>query len=65
VNGLMSSARSLGGGLLLVLAALLTGCATQNLPPAPAQAETADYSYVIGAGDSVNVIVWRNPELSG
>jgi polysaccharide biosynthesis/export protein len=65
VNGLMSSARSLGGGLLLVLAALLAGCATQNLPPAPAQAETADYSYIIGAGDNVNVIVWRNPELSG
>jgi polysaccharide export outer membrane protein len=35
-----------------------------NLPPAPATAEIADYSYVIGAGDNLNIIVWRNPELS-
>lgn len=24
----------------------------------------AEYSYVIGAGDSLNISVWRNPELS-
>lgn len=23
-----------------------------------------DYTYIIGAGDNVNIIVWRNPELS-
>lgn len=23
-----------------------------------------DYSYIIGAGDNINIIVWRNPELS-
>lgn len=46
---------------------LLAGCSslvTSDLPPAPAVAQTGDYSYVIGAGDSVNIIVWRNPELS-
>ena len=49
-----------------VAAGLLGGCATSNseLPPAPALADNADYSYIIGAGDSVNIIVWRNPELS-
>ncbi len=31
---------------------------------APASASVQDYSYVIGAGDSLNIIVWRNPELS-
>ena len=36
----------------------------RSYPPAPASASTADYSYLIGAGDSVNIIVWRNPELS-
>ena len=47
-------------------ASLLVSCATgpNALPPAPADAATPDYSYVIGAGDSLNIIVWRNPELS-
>ena len=45
---------------------LLSGCATTDYPPleggpAPAQV-TPDY--IIGAGDSVNIFVWRNPELS-
>lgn len=44
---------------------LTAGCATSNLPPAPAQAASADYNYIIGAGDNVNIVVWRNPELSG
>lgn len=46
------------------LGVLLSACSSVSLPPAPATAHTADYSYVIGAGDSVNIIVWRNPELS-
>lgn len=52
-------------GLALGAIAFLAGCAaTGNHPPAPAQAAASDYTYVIGAGDSVNIIVWRNPELS-
>jgi polysaccharide biosynthesis/export protein len=49
---------------LFCIVSLVTACAT-NLPPAPAQAASADYQYVIGPGDQLNVIVWRNPELSG
>jgi len=51
---------------LLALAAVgIAGCAgTGNLPPAPVTAASQDYTYIIGAGDSVNIIVWRNPELS-
>jgi polysaccharide export outer membrane protein len=46
-----------------VAAGLLGGCAS-SFPPAPASAADADYNYVIGPGDSVNIVVWRNPELS-
>jgi len=44
-------------------AAVLFGCATPY-PPAPATAASADYNWIIGPGDSVNIVVWRNPELS-
>jgi polysaccharide biosynthesis/export protein len=51
--------------MVLGLAAILAGCAsTPALPPAPASAAMQDYTYVIGAGDNLNIIVWRNPELS-
>jgi polysaccharide export outer membrane protein len=43
---------------------MLGGCATSKYPPAPREAATADYEYVIGPLDTVNIIVWRNPELS-
>lgn len=42
---------------------LLSACAS-SYPPAPAAAADDSYNYVIGPGDSVNVVVWRNPELS-
>jgi polysaccharide export outer membrane protein len=49
----------------VLAAGVLAGCATNSdLPPAPVQATATDYTYIIGAGDSVNIIVWRNPELS-
>ena len=46
---------------------LLVACASlrpSDLPPAPAAAVSADYTYVIGAGDNLNIVVWRNPDLS-
>jgi polysaccharide biosynthesis/export protein len=47
-----------------VLAAV-AGCSTApKYPPAPTSAATPDYRYVIGPGDTVNIIVWRNAELS-
>jgi polysaccharide export outer membrane protein len=42
---------------------LVTGCAS-NRPAAPAAAASAEYSYKIGPGDNLNIVVWRNPELS-
>ena len=48
----------------VAIAAILAGCGSPSYPPAPIQAATPDYRYVIGPLDIVNVIVWRNPELS-
>ena len=48
----------------LAAAIALGGCATNAYPPAPADAGTTDYVYHIGPSDIVNIIVWRNPELS-
>lgn len=44
-------------------ALIVAGCAS-NYPPAPNLAASDDYSYVIGPGDTINIQVWRNPELS-
>ena len=55
--------RFLTTGLLACALAGLAGCAT-TFPPAPATVDNADYNYLIGPGDSVNIVVWRNPELS-
>ena len=50
--------------LLLAALGVLCGCATTSYPPAPKVAATPDYHYVIGPGDQLSIIVWRNPDLS-
>jgi polysaccharide export outer membrane protein len=49
---------------ICLVVSVLSACASTSLPPAPLSALTADYNYVIGPGDTLNIIVWRNPELS-
>ena len=48
---------------IVVVTALVAACAT-TYPPAPREAATSDFQYRIGPLDTVNIIVWRNPELS-
>lgn len=48
--------------LLMLPMAILAGCA--SYPPAPAHYSTDNYNYIIGPGDMLNIVVWRNPELS-
>ena len=52
--------------LALAATLLLAGCGHFNSKAsAPAAEATAPTDYVIGAGDNVNIMVWRNPEVSG
>ncbi len=48
----------------LAAALVVAGCASGRYPPAPAAAATPEYRYLIGPLDSINIIVWRNPDLS-
>lgn len=47
-----------------VSAAMLLAAGCAAYPPAPLKAASADYRYVIGPGDTVNIVVFRNPDLS-
>lgn len=50
---------------LIAATVIAAGCAMgPSYPPAPRTAAGADYEYLIGPLDTVNIIVWRNPELS-
>lgn len=53
----LAGAAALGG---------LAGCGTKGgLPPAPSSAETVGHRYKIGPLDTLNIVVWRNQDLSG
>lgn len=62
LKGLNEMSREIAGSILV--AATLSGCGTGNFPPAPKFAASPEYQYLIGAGDTLNIVVWRNPELS-
>lgn len=56
-------------GLTLVMS--LAGCAGNSYEPLPTKAQKqpfttdpAEYKYLVGPGDSLNIFVWRNPEVS-
>jgi polysaccharide biosynthesis/export protein len=59
--------RAMGAGV--VIAWSIVGCvggpAGGSLPPAPkVVVDSSEYSYLIGPGDTLNIVVARNPELS-
>lgn len=50
----------------LGVSALLVSCvSTGSFPPAPRAAEAPAQRYRIGPLDTLGIVVWRNPELSG
>src|SRR5512143_2955888 len=51
---------------LAFAAAVAAGCSTTpTYPPAPERTGQYDWNYLVGPGDSVQVFVWRNPDVSG
>ena len=60
-------------GAMLAVAAMAGCSSTPTYPPAPIQApppvpvdaRISGWNYLLGPGDSVQVFVWRNPEVSG
>lgn len=53
--------KQLAVGAAAALALALSGCATKTLAP---QTQVTNPDYLIGPGDTVNIMVWRNPEVS-
>jgi polysaccharide export outer membrane protein len=64
IGRLMRLAGAAGTLVSVFGAVFVAGCASPSYPPAPEIAASPDYLYKIGPLDSVNVTVWRNPELS-
>jgi len=52
------------GIVAAALGIFVAACQTAQYPAAPAMSATPDFDYHIGPLDTINVIVWRNPELS-
>ncbi len=54
--------------LLLSIAFLLSGCSSTKSPHPPVEQAQInpdqDYDYLIGPGDTVEIFVWSNPELT-
>ena len=48
----------------LFVITLFTGCSSVGGPPLEANQASETTEYLVGPGDSLNIFVWRNPEVS-
>ena len=58
---LLQRCASLAAGLALLF---IAACATNSNPPLDETSVVVPHDYLIGAGDTVSINVWRNPEVS-
>jgi polysaccharide export outer membrane protein len=49
---------------IVFIGTLLSGCSSWQYPPAPTRVASPEYNYIVGPGDTLNIIVWRNADLS-
>lgn len=49
---------------IIVIGSLVSGCTASKNPPAPSVADVTEQDYLIGPSDQLNIVVWRNPEVS-
>ncbi len=66
MNNICKRAGFLARWVLMAVAVVMVAACAQGptYPPAPSGAANEGYNYIVGPGDSLNIIVWRNPELS-
>lgn len=60
----LGALRSLVLAACLPLLGALAACSTGSYPPAAETVASPDYNYLIGPLDTINIVVWRNPELT-
>ena len=53
-----------GFAVSALLIGAIAACGSFSFPPAPKRVASPEYNYIVGPGDTVNIIVWRNPDLS-
>jgi polysaccharide biosynthesis/export protein len=63
-RALSSVVRQLRGLLILAVVAGLAACAA-NRPSMPSTTQATDDVYKVGPLDTLNIVVWRNTDLSG
>ena len=63
--------RTISAITLFAMVIIFSGCTNPVYPPlppslpnAPFTTEFEQYKYIVGPGDSLNIFVWRNPEVS-
>ena len=62
-SGLTGWLKPAAAACIAIVVAVVSGCT--SAPLAPSRLDSlADYAYLIGPGDNLNIVIWRNPELS-
>jgi len=60
----MKTVKVMNKAILLFVVALISGCGYPQLTQEDDAIISSDYTYIIGPGDSVNIFVWGNPDIS-